>query len=243
MKGAAGNFGGFFGGGVCYIINCNAQRTSSHFSVAHSHVQGTLTACLVNRSNFGGISECVSGGFVFLCFFFFLLSGWQAGGLDSRVERHSLCPVLTSLDFKWPTGRSRLPFTSHHLHFPLHTVTLTVTHKATASLHTSHSLGLAHEQYKYLSTCFLSSYFQRKQKYTVLYKPLTIIHKHICAHGINTACGHILFLLECPFFIQSAAINHPVITHSCTYKPANLFLTYIHANTNTCSLYLISGLQ
>lgn len=183
------------------------------------------------------------GVLYFFVSFFFLLSGWQAGGLDSRVERHSLCPVLTSLDFKWPTGRSRLPFTSHHLHFPLHTVTLTVTHKATASLHTSHSLGLAHEQYKYLSTCFLSSYFQRKQKYTVLYKPLTIIHKHRCAHGINTACGHILFLLECPFFIQSAAINHPVIAHSCTYKPANLFLTHIHANTNTCSLYLISGLQ
>lgn len=37
-------------------------------------------ACLVNISNFGGISECLSGVFVFLCFFF-LLSGWQAGGV------------------------------------------------------------------------------------------------------------------------------------------------------------------
>lgn len=64
-------------------------------------------------------------GFLFffgVFFFCFVLSGWRWGGLYRRVERHSLCPAFTSLEFKWPTGRLRLPFTSHHLHFPLHTV-------------------------------------------------------------------------------------------------------------------------
>lgn len=68
-------------------------------------------------------SVCVSahseqfGGFFSVCFLF----GWQER-LYGRVERHSLCPVFTSLEFKWSKGRSRLPFTLHHLHFPLHTV-------------------------------------------------------------------------------------------------------------------------
>lgn len=54
-----------------------------------------------------------------LCVFF--LFGWRGGGY-SRVERHSLCPVFTSLEFKWSAGRLRLSFTSRHLHFPFNTV-------------------------------------------------------------------------------------------------------------------------
>lgn len=62
-------------------------------------------------------------GFCISLFLFFLLSGWQAGGLDSRVERHSLCPVLTSLDFKWPTGRS-----AFHITPPAFPITHSYTH-------------------------------------------------------------------------------------------------------------------
>lgn len=102
----------------------------------------------------------------------------------------------------------------------------------------------SHIQYKHIFTCFLSSHFQ--QTYTVLYKPLTSIHKCRCAHGINTACGHNFFLLEYSLFIQFTAINHPVITHSSTYRPTNLFLilksTYMHTQTHT-PFYLSCRLQ
>lgn len=79
----------------------------------------------------------------------------------------------------------------------------------------------------------LSFFMLSTQTYTALYKPLTTIHKCRCAHGINTACGHrffFFFLLEYPFFIPFTAVNHPIITHSSTYKPKSLFLTV----TYTC---------
>lgn len=116
--------------------------------------------------------------------------------------------------------------------FPITHSSLTVTH-TTTSLHTSHHL--THIQHKHLCTCFLSSHVQHKQTYTVLYTPLTTIHKCRCAHGINTACGHNFFLFEYPLFIQFTVINHPVITHCGTYKPTNLFLTltYTYMQTQT----------
>lgn len=133
------------------------------------------------------VSTRGSWGFLFFVFFVIFLFGWQEGGLYRRVERHSLCPVFTSLEFKWSAGRLRLPFTSRHLHFPLRTVhsqLLIRPHPPT--LHTnSHTYST-----NIFFTCFLSSYFQRKQTYTASYKPLTTIHKCRCAHGINTACGH-----------------------------------------------------
>ena len=121
----------------------------------------------------------------------------------SWVERHSLCPVFTSFEFKWPSGRLQLPFTSHHLHFPLHTVhsqLLITPHPFT--LHT-----LSPYSHIYSTTAvsdhmlffFFSSYFQCKQKYTKLYKPLMTSHKHRCAQGINTACSHICFCLNFHF--------------------------------------------
>lgn len=51
----------------------------------------------------------------------------------------------------------------------------------------------------------------------------------------------LFFLLEYPLFIQSTAINHPVITHSSTHKPTNLFLTltytYMQTQTHAQSLF------
>lgn len=153
-----------------------------------------------------------------------------------RVERHSLCPVFTSLEFKWSTGRLRLPFTSRHLHFPLHTVhsqLLIQPHPST--LHTN--------SHTYSTNIFSHAFFPHTQTniYRIVYKPLTTIHKCRCAHGINTACGHSFFLLEYQFFIQFTAINHPVITHSSTYTPTNLFLTltytYMQTQTHAQSLF------
>ena len=155
------------------------------------------------------------------------------------MERHSPCPVFTSLDFKRPPGRWRLPFASRHLHFPLHAAhSQLLIRQHPSTLHTS---SHTHTYSTDVSSHAPSSCFQHIQTYTVLYKPLTTVHKCRRARGTNTACGHrflffFFFLLEYQFFIQFTAINHPVITHSDTYKPTNLFfltLSYALMQTRT----------
>lgn len=135
-------------------------------------------------------------GFFCVCFFF-LGGGEGGGGVYSTVERHSLCPVFTSLEFKWSAGRLRLSFTSRHLHFPFNTVhsqLLIRPHPST--LHTN--------SHTYITNIFSHTFFpQHKQSYTVLYKPLTTIHKCRCAHGINTACGHFFFFFLIHFSYSS----------------------------------------
>lgn len=125
--------------------------------------------------------------------------------------------------------------------FPITHSSLTVTH-TTTSVHTSPQL--THIQYKHLCTCFLYSYFQHKQTYTVLHKPLTTIHKCRCAHGINTACGHSflsVFCLNIHFFYTVhcyKSFSHHSFLHD---KPKILFLTlsytYMQTQTHAQSLF------
>lgn len=134
---------------------------------------------------------CVStqGSWGFFCFFVIFLFGVAGGGSYRRVERHSLCPVFTSLEFKWSTGRLRLPFTSRHLHFPLHAV-------HSQLLIRPHHSALHANSHTYSINIFSHAFFHHTfntNKHTVLYKPRTTIHKCRCAHGINTACGHKVF--------------------------------------------------
>lgn len=133
----------------------------------------------------------LSEQFSFFCVFFFLLGG-RSRFCIVEVERHSLCPVFTSLEFKRPAGRWRLPFTSRHLHFPLHTVHS----QLLIRLCTSHTLSLSHT----VSINKLSFLIPSTQTQTIMYKPLTIIHRRRCAHGINTACG-LIFFFSPPVFI------------------------------------------
>jgi len=91
-----------------------------------THFSGTLTASLAwIFKMFGAL--CVSAQGSWGLFFFFFSFCVAGGGLYGRVERHSPCPVFTSLQFKWSRGRLRLPFTLHHLHFPSHS-SLTAPH-------------------------------------------------------------------------------------------------------------------
>lgn len=130
--------------------------------------------------------------------------------------------------------------------FPITQSSLTVTH-TTTSLHTSHSLPNSHTHTVQTSIHMLSFFILSTQ--TKIYCIVETTHNHsqaqMCTWHKHSMWSY-FFLLEYPFVIQSPAINHPVITHSRTYKPTNLFSrshTHIHANTNTCSLYLSIRLQ
>lgn len=150
----------------------------------------------------------------------------------SRVERHSPCPVFTSLEFKWPTGRLRLPFTSRHLHFPLHKVHSQLLIRPHPS--TLHTVPTSHTHTVQTSIHMLSFFILLTQ--TKIYCIVETTYNHsqaqMCTWHKHSMWSY-FFLLEYPFVIQSPAINHPVITHSHTCKPTNLFFSITHTSMQT----------
>lgn len=69
--------------------------------MSHSHFVGTLNICSLRL----GVSALSSWDTFFLLLFFLFF--FPAVGKKCEAGRHSLCPVLTSLDFKRPLGKSQ----------------------------------------------------------------------------------------------------------------------------------------
>lgn len=155
--------------------------------------------------------------------------------MHSRVERHSLCPVFTSLEFKWSTGRLRLLFTSHHLHLPLHTVHSWLLIRPHPS--TLHNLSQTHAHtvqlyFHILSFLVHSTQTNKHIEYCInCSQPFTSADVHMAfTQHVVISCWvfFFFFLLEYPLFLQSTAINHPVITLF------SLILTYTYMQRQMC---------